>query len=305
MLRGLLMKMFRRALIAVVMCAAGATQVVAQGQGATLVLEVPVVAIESRYWVYVDRRLVESSSGGSNFTFVRSEGPDDPFVAMDSRGVAVRGRADGEVLFIRAGVERTSVFRQVRVDVPPGRHRVELATAPIPEAIPLFPFAVRGTEVSVSAGEVRTVGLRLGAHPRPRWPPEHGNVTEDPLGWVEKQVSAADTILASYYADPVGRALEDARSDLRRSPPSDPVVLVRLPQERGGARELDSNQVRSIVQWLRSTHWQFWLNEPAWYVNDADASRLFSDLLQVVRREVYDRQARFNEIAATLERVRR
>ena len=112
------------------------------------------------------------------------------------------------------------------------------------------------------------------------------------------------TQMTLYQTDPVVRALLSAKAN----PIIKHVVVVDLPESRGGRRELDARQVRLIVAWLHYSYLNGWF--PALITRSVDDFRLGPDLDELDRKvdllkglvkQKNDEIEEFNAIARKLD----
>jgi hypothetical protein len=194
---------------------------------------------------------------------------------------------DGRILARFDGEAPSRRQNPRRLRLPAGRHRVDaaitLGTRPMDVH---FPFRFRSAEVVVPAGGVAAVTLDVqtgyeGAMALSGYPEEGPSAS-----WFEGWLQSVRETRGRVSEDPVAAALMEAghRSDWPASAKGR--VWLELPQDFGGAREYDADQVRMIAAWLQRYHWSW-------------ASRLPDDF---VRRMSGEMRAEYESVLEQIER---
>jgi len=171
-------------------------------------------ANSSRYWVYVDGRIVATKA--------------DPQSGSGS-------------------LQATDIL------LLPGEYNVEVAvTLPNPEqAGSTFPFAFRLEKVTVAAGQVKSVRLSVEAANYDQ--PTALSPFDTPSSeWFDSWLKRVNSEIQSFQKDQTQIALMDVLSALQQSEPVRPTVYVNLSTDKGGGREFDAEQIRLIIAWLKN-----------------------------------------------------
>lgn len=238
-----------------------------------MALTLPTEHKKTPYWVYVDGGIV--ATGMTDVlprNVMKARTGKNSWVIMDE-GVSVRIEA-GRVVQIRDDY-RKSLYREVKVEVSPGRHTAELVLAHTGNDPDLFPLAIGKEQVSVLSGATARVKPPVIGTNTARfvWP---AIKFPNNLMWVEQQLRRVEKTIVQYQGDPIVQELNALREEILASPPSEPVAYVALPASCGGPRELDARQVRMIVDWLKRKHWQWFPNVAG--VTVGDPGGLFMNL---------------------------
>jgi hypothetical protein len=171
-------------------------------------------AQSSRYWVYVDGRLVDTKAK-----------PESGAGSLQTT----------EILLL------------------PGEYNVEVGvTLPFPEnAGTTFPFAFRSQSVTVAAGKVKSVRLSVAAVDYGPLTALTAFVTPS-WEWFDSWVRRVDSEIQAFQKDQTQIALMEVFSALQQTEPVRPVVYINLPAEKGGGREFDAEQIRLLIAWLKN-----------------------------------------------------
>ena len=221
-------------------------------QASAVACELAVPTLIADYWVYVDGRIVDAPphEGVGGFTMIEMH-KGAGAVCMDDKGVAVRIDAGGRLTNVRDDV-RDRVYAKRVVRLAPGVHRFEMLLLNTGG----FPLQISSREIELTAAGPAEVRLDLPAG-YSCWPAASAIAAlprEDWQAQLERVQANLKGSISGLAADPVARALAEALARLRLTPPERPVIRVDLPADRGGARELDARQVRSLLRYLRNEY---------------------------------------------------
>jgi hypothetical protein len=174
----------------------------------------PQHASSSRYWVYVDGRIVDTKA------------------AIESGSGSPQST---DILLL------------------PGEYNVEVGvTLPNTEqAGSTFPFAFRTQKITVEAGQVESVRLSVEATDYDP-PTALSPFITTGWEWFDSWVNRVDSEIQSFQKDQTQIALLEVFNALQQSEPVRPVVYINLPADNGGGREFDAEQIRLITAWLKN-----------------------------------------------------
>lgn len=160
----------------------------------------------------------------------------------------------------KALVQHKTTAKAFTARVPGGHHVLEIASrAPSSfENDLLFPFEFISKEVDVQSGESIEFSFDASRKYRGRV----GDLAEARENswqeWIDALTARYDRESSAYQRDPVVAAMRSVRDSLQDHPPAGPAIDIHLPEDYGGAREFDADQVREIDAWLKRIYWDGW-----------------------------------------------
>jgi hypothetical protein len=176
---------------------------------------------------------------------------------------------------------------------------VELAYATNSE---ISPLAFQGKHINPRRGDLVSINFDV---------PSQGNRVYDRREPVPLQLTAND--LADmraganrdkdlYNNDLLHLELARIHARFRVQPPKNRVVFANLPTIHGGPREIDSEQVRILIDWLASRYLGWYDEAAIERAAPAELKNQAKDLGAVVRQN-RERTAELNGIAVALEKA--
>lgn len=224
-----------------------------------LTIRVPEGIIGDDYWVYVNKHIVRAPSQDSTSDaasdFIRVATPNG-MKFYDKSGLAAESE-QGQFTYLRDGISDT-LFQEVVIKLAPGNYVVEMMCKN--DQGPEFPFYVTKaqSDVQLNAGDSQTVAFGL------------------PLGWTDSASAAGAAAVAAsgpvtaeeatqlqknfqdwnhrYEQDPLVQALSNVQRNFAFTPPLGPTVYVDLPENVGGPRELDADQIDATIKKIVSSY---------------------------------------------------
>jgi hypothetical protein len=229
----------------------------------TMTLIVPKFLLVSTYWVYVDGRIVAVTESPT-IPMMKVETP-KTVMYCDLQGDPLGEVEKGTGRMLRMFSTRDDILDTISIKLVPGRYTVELAvrTDYVQGTEPgRFPLMFKQTHGEVEAGKTCTLQLAVPPMtstqppvaervPVPSLPGLQTDAAEHQRRYLERLTSEVDAKLTSYQADPVVVAVQK----LRETPLVRPIVYMEFAKEQGGAREIDAQQIRLIVAYLKEKYW--------------------------------------------------
>jgi hypothetical protein len=211
--------------------------------------EVLVPRLVDPYWVYLDGRLVSTSSRDKKKYHLIRMNMSKGTLFMDSAGKAARVSSRGIVTYVRRGAQ-DKVYARKTFFIEPGNHRLELLLLNASG----LPFALRVKDITVQPGSTQKFSLDMPAKHVIYDAPVRAVAIPWNKSWQEifsgKQSELKATI-SGFASDPVARTLHQALVGLRLSPPGRSTVTVNLSSSFGGRRELDARLVDAMIEYLK------------------------------------------------------
>ncbi|HOX07252.1 MAG TPA: hypothetical protein PK280_12685 [Planctomycetota bacterium] len=280
---------------------AALTRAEAEAPPPDVACELVVPNVSADYWTYLDGRLLSPPPHEKRTSAFTAIAMLDGWEAWDERGLAVKGDSRGRLTFVRGDLQEKLYDTEV-VFLEPGTHRIELLLLNTDG----FPLACSSRDVEISAGKPEIVrldlpaGFRFGPNPRPATAELYS--TDWQALFNRRQARLKDRMTA-LAADPVARALNEALAGLRLAAPERPVLMVDLPAERGGPRELDARLVGALVGYLRNEYQVYEALASAEAGSPADFREALARLLPLIQAH-NARIAALEEIVRILDKVK-
>lgn len=160
---------------------------------------------------------------------------------------------NGTLIEKNTAVSGAGSLKPVDITLLPGEYNLEVLNRSFG-----YPFHRTKKTAMVKAGETTNVTMDIsyynGGAVSLRFSTLDGGTWEEWLNDLRKNVKVAQDSI-SYAA--IVTTLNETRYALASSPPQSKAVFINLPEEYGGGREYDSEQVRKIIEWIKTeyVHW--------------------------------------------------
>ncbi len=230
----------------------------------------------------------------------RSLGPPGPWLYIDRKLVRK--------------LSEQSTARQITesLTLVPGTYLVEVAVAPQPGTVgtvPEFAFSLTTQTLTITPNGTVSVPFQVRTLAETNYG-AYVALWADHEGLTKQWTWQFDRRSAAYSEDLLVNALRTCSSRIRSRRPEKPVVMLDISEKFGGPREVDSDQIRLLVEWLKSSYWTDWPNYSQ-FPAPADASpevrrayEFMATLDDKVRRKK-EQISELNSVARELEEATR
>ena len=219
-----------------------------------------------RYWIYVDGHIVDNKQF--------------PHVDIELVfSITSQIRVSGEI---------------TNIHLVPGEYFVEVAREDwvfdesMENILMTFPFYFRSEKVHIYAGTTTRLPVLLNITQTEA--SRRQLVDNELIGTTftektERLIERFERTTSKYQGDLALRAINGVYTAFQRSPPLRSVVFIDLPEEYGGGREFDAEQVRTLIHWIARKYWS-WLSHAYIPIEDwpGEFHRIIDDMYDKVRK---------------------
>lgn len=219
----------------------------------TLEIQIPIAIVGSHYWIYVNHQIMNAPP--------HAERPDDLIVVAienngwegwDPIGLAWKYN-NGRFYNVRAGT-LANALQTVTLHVKPGTYSIELLALSNSWHQSPFDITTPPYSVTVSDGDKRRLmmevphGFKLG--PQVASAGYSDNTECADKDSASRDLDEAYSHLDAWAHNATLQPLLATANALAVAPPIRPSVMIALPSELGGTRELDAEQLNQLVYFL-------------------------------------------------------
>lgn len=225
----------------------------AEADEPTATCRIGVPMYDPEYWLFIDGWMASAPPHdelASDYSWVSEDGG---WTFSDREGRLVKVNILGFQDYARSGAKEKAFFFQ-DFDLAPGRHKVELLMLNNGG----FPFVISTAQVDLKTEKAQELRLWVPANisrmPRAMASPIWAFPIGDWQGSFDARQKFLKGRMTRWATDPVAVALSEALVGARLKAPDGPVVMVELPKERGGPREVDAKLAKVLVNYLESEY---------------------------------------------------